>query len=122
MLYCETDENHLMVIEEQMMPVLPVIRVRDVHEGIAKAKVSEHGYKHSSMIHSLNIEHMTEMAQAMDSTLFVKNGSCLTGLGSGGEGYGSFSVATTTGEGITTPMTFTRKRRCVMVDNLNIFG
>lgn len=122
MLFAETDEDHLFVIEEQMMPVLPIVRVKDFDEAVAKAKVSEHGYKHSSMIHTLNVEEMTAMAQAMDSTLFVKNGSCLTGLGSGGEGYGSFSVATTTGEGITTPMTFTRKRRCVMVDNLNIFG
>ena len=121
MLFAETDADHLFVIEEQMMPLLPVIRVRDFDEAVRLAKISEHGYKHSSMIHTLNVEHMTQMAKALDSTLFVKNGSCLAGLGSGGEGYASFSIATTTGEGITTPMTFTRKRRCVMVDNLNQF-
>lgn len=121
MLFAETDADHLFVIEEQMMPLLPVIRVRDFDEAVRLAKISEHGFKHSSMIHTLNVEHMTQMAKALDSTLFVKNGSCLAGLGSGGEGYSSFSVATTTGEGITTPMTFTRKRRCVMVDNLNQF-
>ena len=64
---------------------------------------------------------MTAMAQALDCTLFVKNGPCIAGLGMGGEGYASFSIATTTGEGITTPTTFTRVRRCVMVDNLKIF-
>ena len=121
MLFAETDADHLFVIEEQMMPLLPIIRVRDFEEAVRLAKISEHGYKHSSMIHTLNVEHMTQMAKALDSTLFVKNGSCLAGLGSGGEGYASFSIATTTGEGITTPMTFTRKRRCVMVDNLNQF-
>lgn len=121
LLFAETGEDHPFVIEEQMMPLVPVIRVKDVEDGIRAAKTSEHGYKHSSMIHSLNIEHMTAMARALDSTLFVKNGPCVAGLGSGGEGYASFSVATTTGEGITTPMTFTRRRRCVMVDNLQIF-
>jgi aldehyde dehydrogenase len=104
-----------------MMPLVPVIRVRDIRQAIEWAKESEHGYKHSSMIHTLNVEHMTWMAKALDSTLFVKNGSCFAGLGNGGEGYASFSIATTTGEGITTPLTFTRKRRCVMVDNLNVF-
>jgi len=121
LLFAETDADHVFVKEEQMMPLVPVIRVKDMQQAIEYAKESEHGYKHSSMIHTLNVEHMTWMAKALDSTLFVKNGSCLAGLGNGGEGYGSFSIATTTGEGITTPLTFTRKRRCVMVDNLNSF-
>ncbi|MDA3872598.1 MAG: aldehyde dehydrogenase [Kiritimatiellae bacterium] len=121
LLFAETDKDHLFVEEEQMMPMVPVIRVRDIHEAVELAKESEHGYKHSSMIHTLNVEHMTYMAKALDSTLFVKNGACTAGLGNGGEGYSSFSIATTTGEGITTPLTFTRKRRCVMVDNLNLF-
>jgi len=120
LLFAETNKDHLFVIEEQMMPLVPVIRVRDIHEAIAFAKESEHGYKHSAMIHTLNVEHMSYMAKELDSTLFIKNGACLAGLGLGGEGYSSFSIATTTGEGITTPLTFTRKRRCVMVDNLNL--
>jgi aldehyde dehydrogenase len=120
MLYAETDADNLFVIEEQMMPMIPVIAVDSVDQGIAMAKVAEHGYKHSSMIHSLNVINMTKMARALESTLFVKNGACVAGLGSGGEGYSSFSIATTTGEGITTPDTFTRKRRCVMVDSLSM--
>jgi aldehyde dehydrogenase len=120
MLYAETDADNLFVIEEQMMPMVPVIAVDSVDQGIAMAKVAEHGYKHSSMIHSLNVINMTKMARALESTLFVKNGACVAGLGSGGEGYSSFSIATTTGEGITTPDTFTRKRRCVMVDSLSM--
>lgn len=121
LLFAETAVNHLFVEEEQMMPFVPIIRVKSVEEGIAAAKESEHGYKHSAMIHSLNVAHMTAMARAMETTLFVKNGSCLAGLGSGGEGYPNFSIATTTGEGICNPRTFTRMRRCVMVDNLRIF-
>lgn len=103
------------------MPMVPVVRVRSVEEGIELAKKAEHGYKHSSIIHSLNVDHMTAMARALDTTLFIKNGACTAGLGLGGEGYLSYSIATTTGEGITTPKTFTRTRRCVMVDNLRIY-
>lgn len=118
MLFAETDADDLFVVEEQMMPVLPVVRARDIGEAIEMARVAEHGYKHSSIIHTLNVRHMSLMSRALESTLFIKNGSCLAGLGSGGEGYASFSIATTTGEGITTPTTFTRKRRCVLVDDL----
>ncbi len=120
LVFGETDFDHPFVQEEQMMPMVPVVRVRDVDEAIRQARASEHGFRHSAMIHSRDIEAMTRMGRAMDCTLFVKNGPCIAGLGMGGEGYASFSIATTTGEGITTPMTFTRKRRCVMVDQLNL--
>jgi len=121
LLVGETSADHAFVIEEQMMPMLPVVRIRTIEEGIALAKKSEHDYRHSAMIHTLNVNHMTEMARALDCTLFVKNGPCVAGLGLGGEGYLSYSIATTTGEGITNPQTFTRVRRCVMVDNLRIY-
>jgi aldehyde dehydrogenase len=121
MLFAETGVDHEFVLEEQMMPMLPVVRVKDVEQGVEFAKKSEHGYKHSAIIHSLNVDHMTMMARALDTTLFVKNGPSVAGLGLGGEGYLSYSIATTTGEGITTPQTFTRTRRCVMVDNLRIY-
>jgi aldehyde dehydrogenase len=121
LLFAETPADHAFVVEEQMMPMIPIVRVRSVEEGIELARRSEHGYKHSAIIHSLNVDHMTQMARALDTTLFVKNGPCVAGLGLGGEGYLSYSIATTTGEGITTPTTFTRTRRCVMVDNLRIY-
>jgi aldehyde dehydrogenase len=121
MLFAETGPDHPFVLEEQMMPMLPIVRVKSVEEGIEAAVRSEHGYKHSAMIHSLNVDHMTLMARAIDTTLFVKNGPSTAGLGLGGEGYLSYSIATTTGEGITNPKTFTRTRRCVMVDNLRIY-
>jgi aldehyde dehydrogenase len=121
LLIGETGSDHLFVEEEQMMPFLPVVRVKSVEEGIAAAKQAELGYKHSAMIHSHDVSHMTAMARALETTLFIKNGSCLAGLGVGGEGYSNFSIATTTGEGICNPRTFTRVRRCVMVDKLRIF-
>jgi len=121
LLVAETPPDHLFVVEEQMMPMLPIVRVKSVEEGIARAREAEHGYRHSAIIHSLNVDRMTAMARALDTTLFVKNGPCTAGLGLGGEGYLSYSIATTTGEGITNPRTFTRVRRCVMVDNLRIY-
>jgi len=121
LLFAETHADHAFVQEEQMMPLLPIVRVRSIEEGIAAAVRAEHGYKHSAIIHSLNVDHMTAMARALDTTLFVKNGASVAGLGLGGEGYLSYSIATTTGEGITNPRTFTRTRRCVMVDNLRIY-
>jgi len=121
LLFAETDGKHPFVIEEQMMPFIPVVRVKSVEEGIVEAKEAEHNYKHTAIIHSHDVEHMTAMARALDTTLFIKNGPCMAGLGAGGEGYLSFSIATPTGEGVTNPKTFARVRRCVMVDNLRIY-
>ncbi len=121
LLIGETGPDHLFVEEEQMMPFVPVVRVKTVEEGVVASKKAEHNYKHSAMIHSHDVANMTAMARALETTLFIKNGSCLAGLGAGGEGYSNFSIATTTGEGICNPRTFTRVRRCVMVDKLRIF-
>jgi aldehyde dehydrogenase len=121
LLFAETDKNHAFVKEEQMMPFIPIVRVKSVEEGIEASLAAEHNYKHTSIIHSHDVEHMTAMARALDTTLFVKNGPCMAGLGLGGEGYLSYSIATPTGEGVTNPRTFTRVRRCVMVDNLRIY-
>jgi aldehyde dehydrogenase len=121
LLFGETDAGHPFVEEEQMMPFLPMVRVRSVEEGIERSIKAEHGYKHTSIIHSHDVENMTAMARALDTTIFVKNGASMAGLGLGGEGYLSYSIATPTGEGITNPKTFTRIRRCVMVDNLRIY-
>jgi aldehyde dehydrogenase len=121
LLFAETDREHPFVREEQMMPFVPVVRVGSVEEGIEAARVAEHNYKHTSIIHSHDVEHMTAMARALDTTLFIKNGPCMAGLGLGGEGYLSYSIATPTGEGVTNPKTFCRVRRCVMVDNLRIY-
>ncbi len=122
LLFGETDEHNPFVPVEQMMPFLPFVRCRDVDEAIEKAKFYEHGFRHTSMIHSNNVRNMTRMGRTLDTTLFVKNGPCMAALGLGGEGYLSFSIATPTGEGVTTPLTFTRQRRCSLVDDLRILG
>ncbi|HKD35295.1 MAG TPA: aldehyde dehydrogenase family protein [Pirellulales bacterium] len=122
LLFGETDEHNPFVPVEQMMPFVPFVRCRDVDEAIDKAKFYEHGFRHTSIIHSNNVRNMTKMGRALDTTLFVKNGPCVASLGLGGEGYLSFSIATPTGEGVTTPLTFTRERRCSLIDDLRILG
>lgn len=121
-LFADCTSECPFVEEEQMMPVIPVVRARNVDEAIDMAYASEHGFRHSAIMHSKNLDNLTKMGQKMDCTLFVKNGASIAGLGMGGQGYANFSIATTTGEGIVTTQTFTRKRRCVMVNNLNIIG
>jgi acyl-CoA reductase-like NAD-dependent aldehyde dehydrogenase len=120
MLIGETRAGHIFVEEEQMMPFLPIVRVPNVEQGIRAAQLSEHAYRHTAIIHSRNIESMHNMARVMDTTIFVKNGPSYAGLGIGGEGFGSFSIAGLTGEGITSPRTFTRQRRCALVDYFRI--
>jgi len=91
-----------------------------VDEAIAKAVKYEHGFGHTAILWSQNVDNMTKMGKAVNTTLFIKNGPCMAGLGLGGEGFVSYSIATPTGEGPTSPLSFTRVRRCVMVDNLRI--
>ncbi len=120
LLYGETAGDSPFVSEEQMMPCVPFVRCRDASAGIEMALEAEHGFGHTSIIHSRNVRTMTEMGRAMNTTLFVKNGPCTAALGLGGEGYLSYSIATPTGEGVTNPLTFTRQRRWAMVDDLRL--
>ena len=122
LVFGETDNDNPFVPTEQMMPFLPFVRCKDADEAIRLAHESEHGFRHTAIIHSSNVRNMTRMGRLLDTTLFVKNGASVAGLGLGGEGYLSFSIATPTGEGVTTPLTFTRQRRCTLVDDLRILG
>ncbi len=118
----ETAPDSPFVPVEQMMPFLPFVRVGDIDEAIRRSVEAEHGFRHTSMIHTNNVRNMTKMGRAMDTTLFIKNGPSMASLGVGGEGYISFSIAGPTGEGVTTPLTFTRERRCSLIDDLHILG
>ncbi len=120
LLFGETDESNPFVPEEQMMPFVPFVRAKNVNHAIELAKEYEHGFRHTSLIHTRNVKAMTKMGREMDTTLFIKNGPSPAGLGLGGQGFLSFSIATPTGEGVTSPLTFTRQRRCVMVDDLRV--
>jgi len=120
LIIAEVPVEHNLVWTEQMMPVMPVVRVKDVATGIDLAVRSEHGFRHTASIHSTNVDTITTMARAMDCSIFVANGPNVAGLGAEGEGFTSFSIASPTGEGLTRPRTFSRVRRVSVVGALRI--
>jgi propionaldehyde dehydrogenase len=120
LLLMEVGRDHPLVWSEQLMPVLPLVRMKSVAEAIELSVQVEHGFRHTAMIHSHDIEALSRMAKVMDCSLFVKNGPCYAGLGQGGAGYTSFTIASPTGEGVTRARTFTRERRCTLVDYFRI--
>jgi propionaldehyde dehydrogenase len=120
LLLCEVEASHPLVWTEQLLPVIPLVRVKDVDEAIDLAVKAEHGFRHTAIMHSLNIEKLSKMAKVMNCSLFVKNGPSFAGLGYGGAGFTSFTIASPTGEGITKASTFTRERRCTLVDHFRI--
>ena len=120
LIVCETNANHPFVQVEMMMPILAVVRVADIDDAIEKAVAAEHGNRHSAHIHSKNVDNLTKFARAVETTIFVKNAPSYAGIGAGGEGYTTFTIAGPTGEGLTAAHSFTRQRRCVMVDGLHI--
>ena len=120
LIICETPKDHPFVSVEMMMPILPIVRVKDIDEAITLAVKAEHGNRHSAHIHSKNIDHLTRFAREVETTIFVKNAPSYAGIGAGGEGHTTFTIAGPTGEGLTSARSFTRQRRCVMVDGLHI--
>ncbi|MDP2722120.1 MAG: aldehyde dehydrogenase EutE [Bacteroidales bacterium] len=120
LLLCEVDTNHPLVWTEQLMPVMPLVRVPNVDEAIDLAVRCEHGFRHTAIMHSLNIAKLSKMAKAMNCSIFIKNGPSYAGLGEGGAGFASFTIASPTGEGVTRARTFTRERRCTLVDYFRI--
>ncbi|HSC49856.1 MAG TPA: aldehyde dehydrogenase family protein [Gaiellaceae bacterium] len=120
LVVAEVPREHSLVWTEQMMPVMPVVRVPTVDQAIDLAVRSEHRFRHTASIHSTNVETITRMARAMNCSIFVANGPNFSGLGEGGEGFSSFSIASPTGDGLTRPRTFSRERRITVVGALRI--
>jgi aldehyde dehydrogenase len=120
LLVAEVDEQHPFVQLEMLMPVLPLVRAPDAATAIAMAKRVEHGFCHTAVMYSRNIANLHAMARTINTSIFVKNASNLAGLGLGGEGYTSFTIASPTGEGLTTVRNFTRERRCTLKEYFRI--
>ena len=116
----EGEKEHPLISEELMMPILGVVRAKDFDDAVEKAVWLEHGNRHSAHIHSKNIDNITKYAKAIDTAILVKNGPSYSALGFGGEGYCTFTIASRTGEGLTSAKSFTKSRRCVMTDSLCI--
>jgi propionaldehyde dehydrogenase len=119
-IICEADFMHDFVQHELMMPILPIVRVKNIEEAIDLACKAEHGNRHTAHMHSKNIDHLTRFARAVETTIFVKNAPSYAGIGFGGEGHTTFTIAGPTGEGITSARSFTRYRRCVLSESFRI--
>ncbi len=120
LVICEVPFEHPFVQVEQLTSFLPFVRVRDVHEGIDLAVEAEHGFRHTASMYSRDIDALHRMARVCDASIYVKNASHVAGLGFGGEGYTSFTIASPTGDGLTTARTFTRERRCTLAGYFRI--
>ena len=120
LLVAEVPAEHSLVWTEQMMPVMPVVRVGSIEDAIDLAVRAEHGNRHTASIHSANVSTITRMARTINVSIFIANGPNYAGLGQGGEGFTSFSIASPSGDGMTRPLTFTRERRISVVGALRI--
>jgi len=116
----EGEKEHPLISEELMMPILGIVRARDFDDAVEKAVWLEHGNRHSAHIHSKNVDNITKYAKEIDTAILVKNAPSYAALGFGGEGYCTFTIASRTGEGLTSAKSFTKSRRCVMSDSLCI--
>jgi acyl-CoA reductase-like NAD-dependent aldehyde dehydrogenase len=120
LIVADVPVNHSLIWTEQMMPVMPVARVPDVDRAIELAVQAEHGCCHTASVFTRNVDVITRMARLIDVSIFVANAATLAGLGDGGEGFTSFSIASPTGEGMTRPRSFSRERRLAVAGGLRI--
>ena len=119
-IICEVPFEHDFVQHELMMPILPIVRVDNIDQAVELAVKAEHGNRHTAHMHSKNIDNLSKFAKAVETTIFVKNAPSYAGIGFGGEGHTTFTIAGPTGEGITSARSFTRQRRCVLADSFRI--
>jgi propionaldehyde dehydrogenase len=116
LLICKVPHNHPFVTVEQLMPILPIVSCRDFKQAVEYAVIAESGNRHTASMFSKNVDNMTYFAKRIETTIFVKNGATLKGVGIGGEGHATMTIAGPTGEGLTCARSFTRLRRCQLAD------
>ncbi len=112
--FAEVSEDHPFVQLEMLMPILGFFRVPDWEQAVAAAVRVEHGFLHTATMHSMAIDRLDRMAKAVNTSIFVKNAPSFAGLGLRGEGYTAWTIAGTTGEGLTNARTWTKQRRCTL--------
>jgi propionaldehyde dehydrogenase len=117
LLFCEVNFEHPLVQHEQLMPVLPIVRVKDWNQALEYAIKAEHGFHHTAIMHSENVERVLLVSRLLNTAIFVENGASLAGLGVDGEGFTTMTIAGPTGEGVTAPWTFVKQRRYVLVND-----
>ncbi|GMW03709.1 MAG: hypothetical protein AMXMBFR84_48430 [Candidatus Hydrogenedentota bacterium] len=116
----EVAPDHPLAWTEQLLPVMPIVRASTAEDAIDLGVAYEGGRRHTASMHSFHIGRLSSMARRINCSIFIKNGPNYAGLGMGGEGYTSFTIASPTGEGMTTAIHFTRERRCTLVDSFRI--
>ncbi len=120
LIVAETKKFHPFATIELLMPLIPLIKAENFDEMLEIALELEQGYKHTATIHSESIEHLNRAAKKMQTSVFVKNGASLLGIGFDKEGHTSFTIATATGEGTTSARHFARRRRCTLTSGFSI--
>lgn len=116
LIICEVPHDHPFVLVEQLMPIMPIVRCRTFEDCVRYAVIAENGNRHTASIFSKNVDRMTKFAKEIETTIFTKNAATLVGVGIGGEGHTTMTIAGPTGEGLTCAKSFTRKRRCMLAD------
>jgi len=114
LIIAEVMDNHPFITVEMLMPVLGIVRVYSVDEAIEKAVIAEDGCLHTAVMHSESVTNLTKAGRALNTSIFVKNAPSFAGLGIEGEGFTTLTIATPTGEGLTSARSFSRIRRCTM--------
>jgi propionaldehyde dehydrogenase len=114
----EVPADHDLIVEEQLMPVMPLVRARDFAQALEIALKAEGGRGHTLVIHSKDIMRITAVRNAYQCTVFVANGPSSAAVGVGGEGFVAMSLAGHTGEGFTSPATFVKRRRAAFAGAL----
>ena len=109
----ETAQDHPLVELEQLMPVLPLVRVGCFEEAVKLAKKVEGGHRHTAAIYSRDMQRVNYFAKQMHVTLLLHNKPSIAGLGTRGAGKYTSTLAGPTGEGVTTAKTFARQLRYV---------
>jgi propionaldehyde dehydrogenase len=119
MVIFEAQNDDKLVHTEQMMPIIPVVRCKNFEEAVERAVAAEHDCKHSASIWSNDINRVTAFGKVINTTIFVQNGGTMAAFGIGGTGTNAPTIATPTGEGVTGPQSFVRRRRFCMAGGGN---
>lgn len=118
-VFIADSESHPLVQHEQLMPVLPIILVDNFKQAVEIACRVEHGYGHTAMIHSKNIDNITSFGQAINTTNFIVNARAQAMAIENERGGTSWTIAGATGEGNTTPRDYTRQRIMIISGSMN---
>lgn len=113
-------KEHPIVVNEMLMPILPVVEVENFDKALEVALEIEQGLRHTAVIHSQLIERLSRVAKEMQTSIFVKNGPAFSGIGFRNDRELSMTVASVTGEGTVTARHFARTRRCVLCEGFSI--